>query len=54
MTGLLLGASLIYSGHDWAGAILGAGGLASVLAAYFKSSTPKEPAPDESKAGDSR
>jgi len=41
--GLFCGTVLVYLGHDRAGSVTGAGGLASVLAAYFKSdpTTPK-------------
>ena len=35
--GLAAGTLLVYRNHDVAGATLGAGGLASVLAAYFRS-----------------
>ena len=39
LIGLLLGSGLIYLNHDWAGSVIGAGGLASVLAAFFKGSS---------------
>ena len=38
ITGLLAASILIYLGHDWAGATIGGGSLASLVTAYFKSS----------------
>ena len=44
--GILVGGRLVYFQHDVAGSVIGASGLASVLAAFFKGSAATGPQPD--------
>ena len=51
IVGLVSGAILVYLGHDTAGAAIGGGSLASLVAAYFRNSPGQQEKTTEAKTG---